>query len=65
MEDGKKIGGFSGYIRSYITNYFNGHAKAGNEAVYYADGTAKKMSEIENFVPRKGMIVDVDIMEVE
>lgn len=65
MEDGKRIDGFSGYIRSYITNYFNGHAKAGNEVVYYADGTAKKMSEIENFVPKKGMIVDVDIMGVE
>ena len=52
-------------MKQYIIGALGGYCKVGNEVVYYADGTVKKISEIENFVPRKGMIVDVDIMEVE
>ena len=63
MEDGKEISEFFNYLSLAIIKKFNGHVNVSNGVVYYADGTVKKISEINDSIPRKGMIFDVDVIE--
>ncbi len=63
MEDGKEISEFFNYLSLAIIKKFNGHVNVSNGVVYYADGTVKKISEINDSIPRKGMIYDVDVIE--